>query len=125
VRLFDQVLAATDSRARARLAARQAELVAADVGRLMLLDEMLNVVLDTDRDDAAVGKGLRDLGPERLAKAMRGEDERLPQDAGTSHSSRRPTPTCARSRRRSSPRCRSRRASRQATCSTAHSCCKR
>lgn len=37
VRLFDQALAGTDSRARDRLAARQAELVAADVGRLMLL----------------------------------------------------------------------------------------
>jgi hypothetical protein len=82
VRLVDQALAATDSRARDRLAARQAELVAADVGRLMLLDEMLGVVLDPGRDDAAVGKGLRDLGPERLGKAVRGEDERLPRDGG-------------------------------------------
>ena len=82
VRLFDQALAGTDSRARDRLAARQAELVAADVGRLMLLDEILGVVLDADRDDAAVGKGLRDLGRERLAKAVRGEDERLPRDGG-------------------------------------------
>jgi len=82
VRLFDQALAGTDSRARDRLAARQAELVAADVGRLMLLDEMLDVVLDTGRDDAAVGAALRDLGPERLAKAVRGEHERLPRDGG-------------------------------------------
>ncbi len=43
---------------------------------------MLDVVLDTDRDDAAVGAALRDLGPERLAEAVRGEDERLPRDGG-------------------------------------------
>lgn len=51
VRRFDQALVGADGRARDRLAARQAELVAADVGRLMLLDEMLDVVLGTDRDD--------------------------------------------------------------------------
>ena len=39
-------------------------------------------MLDTGRDDTAVGKGLRDLGRERLAKAVRGEDERLPRDGG-------------------------------------------
>jgi len=53
VRLFDQALAGTDSRARDRVAVRKVELVAADVGRLMLLDEMLDAVLDTDRDHAA------------------------------------------------------------------------
>jgi len=82
VRLFDQALAGTDSRARFKVAERQAELVKADVARLVLLDDILGVVLDANLDDAAVGAGVRGLGPERLAGASRGDDERLPRDSG-------------------------------------------
>jgi TnpA family transposase len=82
VRLFDQALAGTDSRARFKVAQRQAERVAADAERLVLLDDILGVVLDDDLDDAAVGAGIRGLGSDRLAGAARGEDERLPRDSG-------------------------------------------
>jgi len=82
VRLFDQALAGTDSRARFKVAERQAELVEADVERLVLLDDILDVVLDDDLDDAAVGSVVRGLGSERLAGAARGDDERLPRDRG-------------------------------------------
>ncbi len=67
---------------RFKVAERQAELVKADVARLVLLDDILGVVLDADLDDAAVGAGVRGLGPERLAGAARGDDERLPRDSG-------------------------------------------
>ena len=82
VRLFDQAMAATDSRARHRMVARQAELVQADAERLVLLEEILDVVLDEDLDDAGVGATLRGLGTERLAAAARDDDERLPRDSG-------------------------------------------
>ena len=82
VRLFDLVLANTDGNARDRVAERQAEAVRSDVGRLALLDDILDVVLDADLDDAAVGAGVRRLGPERLAGAARSDDERLPRDGG-------------------------------------------
>jgi hypothetical protein len=82
VQMFDQALAATDSRARDRLAEREAAIAHADVDRLVLLDEMLGVVLDDDLDDAAVGARLRGMGRERLAAAARGRGERLPQDRG-------------------------------------------
>ena len=82
VRLFDMVLASTDGNARDQLAARQAEAEGADVGRLALLDDILDVVLDAELDDAAVGAGVRGLGPERLAGAARTEDDRLPRDGG-------------------------------------------
>ena len=69
-------------RARQRVAERQAELVEADAERLVLLDEILDVVLDEDLDDAGVGATLRGLGTERLAAAARDDDERLPRDSG-------------------------------------------
>ncbi len=50
--------------------------------RLVLLDDILGVVLDTNLDDAAVGSTVRSLGPERLARAARGDDDRLPRDNG-------------------------------------------
>jgi hypothetical protein len=71
VRLLDQALASTDSRARFKVAERQAELVEADIERLVLLDDILEVVLDDDLDDAAVGSAVRGLGSERLAGAAR------------------------------------------------------
>jgi TnpA family transposase len=82
VRLFDMVLAATDGNARDRVAERQADLVRSDVGRLTLLDDILDVVLDSHLDDAAVGAAVRGLGPERLAAAARSDDDRLPRDGG-------------------------------------------
>ena len=82
VRLFDMVLANTDGNARDQVVARQAEAVRADVGRLALLDDILDVVLDADLDDAAVGAGVRGLGSERLTAAARTDDERLPRDGG-------------------------------------------
>jgi len=51
-----------------KVAERQAELVKADVERLVLLGDILGVVLDTDVDDAAFGLTVRSLGPERLAR---------------------------------------------------------
>ncbi len=82
VRLFDMVLANTDGNARDQVAERQAEAVRSDVGRLGLLDDILDVVLDSKLDDAAVGAGVRGLGRERLAGAVRTDDERLPRDGG-------------------------------------------
>ena len=82
VRLFDLVLANTDGNARDQIAVRQAEAVSSDVGRLTLLEDILDVVLDAELDDTAVGAGVRGLGSERLAGAARSDDERLPRDAG-------------------------------------------
>lgn len=82
VRLFDMVLANTDGNARDQVAERQAEAVRSDMGRLALLDDILDVVLDSKLDDAAVGARLRGLGRERLAGAARSDDERLPRDGG-------------------------------------------
>jgi hypothetical protein len=82
VQMFDQALAGTDSRARGHLAERRAALAEANVERLVLLDEILDVVLDPGLDNAAVGAGVRNLGTDRLASAVRGEDERLPRDGG-------------------------------------------
>ncbi|MCA1674470.1 MAG: hypothetical protein LC799_20540 [Actinobacteria bacterium] len=47
VRLFDMVLATTDANARDQVAERQAEAVRSDAGRLVLLDDILDVVLDS------------------------------------------------------------------------------
>lgn len=82
VRLFDMVLANTDGNARDQLAERQAEAVRSEVWRLALLDDILDVVLDSKLDDAAVGAGVRGLGQERLAGAARSDAERLPRDGG-------------------------------------------
>ncbi len=82
VRLFDMVLASTDTTARDRVAERRAEAVRSEAGRLALLDDILDVVLDTTLDDAAVGARVRGLGRERLAEAARSDDERLPRDGG-------------------------------------------
>jgi uncharacterized protein YhaN len=80
--MFDQALAATNSRARDRLEEREAAVARAEFDRLALLDEVLGVVLDDDLDDKAVGSRLRGMGRERLAAAARGPDERLPADRG-------------------------------------------
>jgi TnpA family transposase len=82
VQMFDQALAATSSRARSLLAERQLAAAEANVGRLDLLDEILDVALDDALDDAAVGAGVRGLGQDRLASAVRSADERVPRDGG-------------------------------------------
>src|SRR5204862_5488793 len=58
VQMFDQALAGTDSRARQRLAERQLAIAETNVERLMLLDDILEVVLDPTLDNAAVGAGV-------------------------------------------------------------------
>jgi len=82
VHMFDQALAATSSRARSVLADRRAADAEANLERLELLDEILEVALDEGLDDAGVGAGVRRLGRDRLASAVRGEDERAPRDGG-------------------------------------------
>lgn len=77
VQMFDQALAGTDSRTRGHLAQRRMAVAEANVERLVLLDEILDVALDAGLDDAAVGAGVRRLGTDRLAAAVRGADERL------------------------------------------------
>ena len=82
VQMFDQALAGTDSRARGQLAQRRVAEAEANVERLVLLDEILDVALDPGLDDTAVGTGVRSLGTDRLAAAVRAEGERLPRDGG-------------------------------------------
>jgi hypothetical protein len=82
VRLFDMMLASTDGSARDGVAERQAEAVRADVGRLELLDDILDVVLDPGLDDAAAEAAVRGFGSERLAGAARSVDERPARDGG-------------------------------------------
>ncbi len=82
VQMFDQALAATESRARDRLEEREAAVARAEFDRFALLDEVLGVILHDDLDDKAVGSRLRGMGRERLAAAARGPDERLPADRG-------------------------------------------
>ena len=82
VRVFDMMLTATDGNARDRVAERQLEALQANLERLALLDDILDVVLDTDLDDTEVGGAVRGLGSKRLASAVRSEAERPPRDGG-------------------------------------------
>ncbi|MGH3684366.1 MAG: DUF4158 domain-containing protein [Pseudonocardiaceae bacterium] len=82
VQMFDQALTTTNARARAALVARQLAAAEGNLERLVLLDDILEVALDPDRDDAAVGAGVRGLGPDRLAAGVRGHEERAPRDGG-------------------------------------------
>jgi hypothetical protein len=61
---------------------RQLDALHANLERLELLDDILDVVLDTDLDDMQVGGAVRALGPSRLANAVRNEAERPPRDGG-------------------------------------------
>jgi hypothetical protein len=80
--MLDQALAATSSRARSEIAERQVAAAEANAERLELLDEILEVALDDGLDDAGVGAGVRALGRDRLAGAVRAEEERTPRDGG-------------------------------------------
>jgi len=80
--LFDQALSGTDSRARHEINNRRLAVAEADVERLVLLDDILEVVFDTDLDDAAVGARLRGLGSARLSSAVRTLAERRIIDGG-------------------------------------------
>jgi len=82
VRVFDMMLTATDGNARDQVAKRQLDALHANLERLDLLDDILDVVLDTDLDDTEVGGAVRGLGPKRLASAVRSTEERPPRDGG-------------------------------------------
>jgi len=82
VRVFDMMLSATDTSARDVVAKRQLDALQANLERLELLDDILDVVLDDDLDDTEVGGAVRALGPKRLANAVRSAAERPPRDGG-------------------------------------------
>ncbi len=82
VRVFDMMLSSTDANARDEVAKRQLDALHANLDRLELLDDILDVVLDPDLDDSEVGGAVRGLGPQRLANAVRGPQERPPRDGG-------------------------------------------
>ena len=108
VQMFDQALAGTDHRARHVVAERQRDLVAANLGRLGLLDEILDVVLDPGLDEEAVGAAVRgwDMtgSPPLCGNPMSGH----PATVGTWSWWRPATRTCGPSPRRCWARCRSR-----------------
>ena len=62
------------------IAKRLLDALQANLERLELLDDILDVVLDSDLDDSEVGGAVRALGPKRLANAVRSEAERPPRD---------------------------------------------
>lgn len=82
VQMFDQALTGTDTRARQAVAERRSAEVEANLERLVLLDDILEVVLDDHLGDAEVGSAVRGLGRPRLTAATRGDKERLPDDQG-------------------------------------------
>jgi hypothetical protein len=82
VRVFDMMLSATDGNARDQVAKRQLDALHANLDRLVLLDDILDVVLDPDLDDTEVGGAVRGLGPARLANAARSPEQRPPRDGG-------------------------------------------
>ena len=82
VQLFDQALAGTDHRAKNLLKQQALDQAVADQGRLELLDDILDVALDSGLDDAALGAAVRGLGRDRLEAAVRSEDDRTPRDGG-------------------------------------------
>ena len=82
IQQFDLALAATDHRVRHLIDRQRADLAAADVARLGLLDEILAIVLDNELVPRAVGEQLRRLGIDRLAAAVRPPEDRPPADRG-------------------------------------------
>jgi len=82
VQLFGRALGITETRTRHQVAERIQALAAADVERLVLLDEILPVIIDADLNAAQVGRRLRQLDSDRLAAAVRADGERLPRDGG-------------------------------------------
>jgi TnpA family transposase len=82
VGMFDLALGGTDKRARKILAERRLAIAEANLERLVLLDEILDVVLDDDLDDPEVGGRVRGLGRDRLTGAVRSDEERGASDGG-------------------------------------------
>jgi TnpA family transposase len=82
VRVFDMMLSSTDGNARDEVAKRQLDALHANLDRLALLDDILDVVLDPDLDNTEVGGAVRGLGAQRLANAVRSPQERPPRDGG-------------------------------------------
>jgi len=79
VRVFDMMLSATDANAHDEVAKRQLEALQANLERLELLDDILDVVLDSDLDDTEVGGAVRALGPSgsRMRSAARRSAHRV------------------------------------------------
>lgn len=82
VESFSQALGGVDRRARRSSDELQGDLAQADIARLDLLDDILDVIFDQNLDDAAVGAAIRDLDRARLDAATRTPIERLPRDGG-------------------------------------------
>ena len=76
VLLFDQGLSSLDSRIRRIIRDDKVASAAAHSDRLDLLDAILDVALDPNMDDLAVGRWIRGLGSERLTAAKRSRTER-------------------------------------------------
>jgi Domain of unknown function (DUF4158)/Tn3 transposase DDE domain len=83
VRLFDQTLSGSESRAKIKLREVLAERTKLSEDRLALLDEILPVLADTGIPDEEVGTLLRGkIGMSRLRAAHDGATVRLPRDHG-------------------------------------------
>ena len=81
--LFDQAVSGRESHAKAKMAEALAERGRAGESRQALLDEILDIVLDSDVDDEQVGPRLRErVGMDRMRAARAAWPERLPRDHG-------------------------------------------
>ena len=83
VLMFDQALGTIENRTRELVRERLLTAAQASRHRLALLDDILDVVLDSSLDDATVGHHVRGLGTNRLHHAARPDHERhQPDDDG-------------------------------------------
>ena len=84
VRVFDMMLGATDTSAREVVAKRQLDALQANLERLELLDDILDVVLDDDLDDTEVGGACGHLAPSASRTLSAARRNAHPVTAGTS-----------------------------------------
>ncbi|MCP3990373.1 MAG: Tn3 family transposase, partial [Actinomycetia bacterium] len=83
VLMFDQALSGFENRTRRLVHDQQLQAAQSSTSRLELLDDILDVVLDSSLDDSIVGRRLRGFGTDRLHEAVRPEHERSqPVDGG-------------------------------------------
>jgi TnpA family transposase len=81
--LFDQVLSARESAAKAKLTEALAKRARSGEDRQALLDDILRIVLDPAVGDEQVGTRLREgVGLDRMRAAWEARRERLPRDHG-------------------------------------------
>lgn len=81
--LFDRLLTARESTARAKMVDELAERARSTEQRQRLLDELLVLILDTDIDNDALGARIRsDIEPDRLVAAWESRPRRLFADHG-------------------------------------------